>query len=313
MKKLAGFSILLVFLQFWLVIAQETGIEILDPDFKDVVDNRAELRVIADDLQFTEGPVWIEAKADEPGYLLFSDIPADIIYRWSPGTGALSVWRKPSGNSNGLILDPAGHLVSCEHGTRRVGISGVPGPVETLCDSYQGRALNSPNDAAIDLKGGTWFTDPPYGIRPEDKEQPANYVFYLAPGEKEPRAVVDDFDRPNGIVFSPDKKRLYIADSGKPHHIRHFRVKGEALEEIGVFGVISPGGPDGMCVDVSGRLYTSAGDGVHVFSPRGKLLGKILTPRKPTNCCFGGNAMRTLFITARPDVYSIRVKVRGLR
>ena len=145
------------------------------------------------------------------------------------------------------------------------------------------------------------------------REQESWSVFgRLAPGAKAPTAVVADFNRPNGIVFSPDKKILYISDSGSPHHIRYFSVAGECLEEIGVFAVISPGGPDGMCVDSEGRLYSTAGDGVHVFSPDGTLIGKIITPRMPANCCFGGKEWKTLFITARPDVYAVKLKVKGL-
>ncbi|MBN2288899.1 MAG: SMP-30/gluconolactonase/LRE family protein [Candidatus Glassbacteria bacterium] len=288
------------------------GLEFVSPEFAEVAGQDARVETIAAGLQFTEGPVWIDSAAGKPGYLLFSDIPADIIYRFRPGD-TLSVWRSPSGNSNGLVLDASGRLVSCEHGNRRVGVSSGPGPAATLCDSYRGLPLNSPNDAAVGADSGIWFTDPPYGIKAGEQRQPANFVFYLPPGQKEPRAMVDDFDRPNGIVFSPDKKVLYVADSGRPHQIRRFRVEGDSLSETGVFAVISPGGPDGMCVDSSGRLYTSAGDGVQVFSPDGKLLGKVLTPEVPTNCCFGGDGMRTLFITARPNVYQVRLKVRGLR
>ena len=288
------------------------GIEIVSPEFNEIVDESARVSAIATGLEFTEGPVWIDSAGGKPGYLLFSDIPANIIYRWSPGD-TLAVWRSPSGKSNGLILDNRGRLITCEHGNRRVGLSQLSGPVTTLCDSYRGLPLNSPNDAAIGPDKGLWFTDPPYGIKPEQQQQPANFVFYLPPGKKEPRAMIDDFNRPNGIVFSPQKKVLYVADSGKPHHIRHFRLEGDSLSEIGVFAEITPGAPDGMCMDQSGRLYTSARDGVQVFSPEGTLLGKVLTEHWPTTCCFGGDDMRSLFITARPTVYMVRLKVSGLR
>jgi len=310
MRKLSITLALGLLLQVSPLTAQ--GVEFLAPEFKEIADKDARVAAIAEGLQFTEGPVWIDSAAGKPGYLLFSDIPANIIYRYSPGD-TLSVWRTPSGNSNGLILDAAGRLISCEHGNRRVGVSRGPGPVTTLCDSYRGLPLNSPNDAAIGAGGGLWFTDPPYGIKAEEQEQPACFVFYLAPGEKEPRAMIDDFHRPNGIVLSPDKKILYVADSGGPHHVRHFRLEGDSLAALGVFAEISPGSPDGMCVDESGRLYVTARDGVQVFSPQGKLLGKVLTPHWPTNCCFGGERVQTLFITARPSVYMVRLKVKGLR
>lgn len=286
------------------------GIQALKPEFSAVVNEDAELVEIATGLEFTEGPVWIGS--GESGYLLFSDIPADKIYRWAPGEG-LSVWRTPSGNSNGLLLDSQGRLLACEHGGRRISLTLDSGKVVTLSDRFKGGRLNSPNDVALGADGSLWFTDPPYGLsKQEESEQPANYVFRLAQGAKEPTVVVEDFNRPNGIVFSPDKKVLYISDSGRPHHIRYFRVAGESLEEIGVFATISPGGPDGMCVDTEGRLYSTAGDGVHVFSPEGVLIGKILTPHNPTNCCFGGRQWKTLYITARPDVYAVKLRVKGL-
>lgn len=286
------------------------GIQALKPEFSAVVNEDAELVEIATGLEFTEGPVWIGS--GESGYLLFSDIPADKIYRWAPGED-LSVWRTPSGNSNGLLLDSQGRLLACEHGGRRVSLTLDSGKVVTLSDRFNGGRLNSPNDVALGADGSLWFTDPPYGLsKQEESEQPACYVFRLAPGAKAPTAVVEDFNRPNGIVFSPDKKVLYISDSGRPHHIRYFRVAGESLEEIGVFATISPGGPDGMCVDTEGRLYSTAGDGVHVFSPDGILIGKILTPHNPTNCCFGGRQWKTLYITARPDVYAVKLRVKGL-
>jgi len=288
-------------------------LQVLDPQFKDVVSEQAPLVTIASEMQFTEGPVWVWPKSDSVGYLLFSDIPADRIYRWRPGEdGKIELWRSPSGKANGLLLDSEGRLVACEHANRRVSLTVAPDSVITLCDRYRGARLNSPNDAALGADGSLWFTDPPYGLGKRKPEQPANFVFRLAPGEREPKAVVDDFDRPNGIVFSPDKKILYIADSGRPHHVRSFRVVGDSLSEIGVFAVVSPGAPDGMCVDEKGRLYVAAGDGIHVFNPEGTLLGKILTPKRPTNCCFGGEKMQGLFITARSEVYKIRLNVRGL-
>ena len=306
MKGCLWFLILLLVPQ---CLFSADNIQALKPEFSAVVSEDAELVEIASGLQFTEGPVWVQS--GESGYLLFSDIPADKIYRWAPGE-ALSVWRTPSGNSNGLLLDSQGRLLACEHGGRRVSLAIDSAEAVTLCDSYKGGRLNSPNDVALGADGSLWFTDPPYGLGDQKPDQPANFVFRLAPGAKEPTVVVEDFNRPNGIVFSPDKKVLYISDSGRPHHIRSFRVAGETLEEIGVFAVISPGGPDGMCVDTQGRLYSSAGDGVHVFSPDGTLLGKIITQKMPTNCCFGGKEWKTLYITARPDVYAVKLKVKGL-
>jgi len=292
-------------------ISLAAAVEKIKPEFAAVAEDSAALQVVASGLQFTEGPVWIGSREGRPGYLLFSDIPANTIYRWAPGE-ELSVWRKPSGNSNGLLLDSQGRLLACEHGGRRVSLSVSKDSAVTLCDHYKGLRLSSPNDIALSSDGSLWFTDPPYGLVNEKPEQPANYVYRLAPGKSEPSAVVGDFNMPNGIVFSPDKKLLYISDSGKPHHIRKFKVAGDSLVSAGIFAVISPGGPDGMCIDTRGRLFTSAGDGIQVFSPEGVLIGKILTQEQPTNCCFGGDDWQTLFITARSAVYAIHLKVQGL-
>jgi sugar lactone lactonase YvrE len=280
-----------------------------DQSFVKVANPDAKLDTLATGLRFTEGPVWIAAEGSD-GYLLFSDIPADIIYRWSAGDG-LSPWRSPSGKSNGLLLDSAGRLLACEHGNRRVSLVLSPDSAVTLCGSYNGGKLNSPNDIALDADGSLWFTDPPYGLEGQKQEQPAQYVFHMPAGGGEPVVVAGDFYRPNGIVFSPDKKTLYISDSGK-RLVRSFSVTPDGLRENDLFAEISPGGPDGMCVDESGRVYVTAGDGVQVFSPEGKLLGRILTPQKPTNCCFGGKEYKTLFITARPDVYAVKLMVCGL-
>ena len=258
------------------------------------------LRCIAKDLKFTEGPVWLPDKK----CLLFSDIPADTIYRWSKDDG-LKVFRRPSHNSNGNILDLTGRLLTCEHGSRTLTRTEKDGKVTTLASSYKGKKLNSPNDLAVKSDGTIWFTDPPYGLRGKKSEQPANYVFRLDPGKTEPVAVVDDMARPNGICFSPDEKYLYVANSGKAHHVRRFAVKADnTLAEGKVFVTIDPGGPDGMRVDSSGRLYSTAGNGVQVFSPAGKLLGVVRTPKGAANCAFGGPDGTTLFITARDSVWA---------
>ncbi|MCE5270602.1 SMP-30/gluconolactonase/LRE family protein [bacterium] len=295
---------------------QDSGakaVEALDPEFSKVVAADAALTQIPGEFQFTEGPVWIDS-AGAVGCLLFSDIPADRIYRWQEGDTACTVWREPSGNSNGLILEGGGCLLACEHGNRRVSLTGPDGEVRSLCESYRGKKLNSPNDAVVGPDSSVWFTDPPYGLEGRPQEQDGNYVFRLKPGQSEPQVMVDNFDMPNGIVFSPDRKTLYIADSGEPHNIRSFSLEGDSLRESGgVFALVSPGAPDGMCVDREGRVYAACGDGVQVLGPAGKLLGKILTPLVPTNCTFGGPGFDQLFITAREKVYMIQLRVTGLR
>jgi gluconolactonase len=263
------------------------------------------VKKLAGDMGFLEGPVWIPAEGD---YLVFSDIPADQMKRWSE-QGGLSTFRKPSQNANGNCLDREGRLITCEHGGRRVSITGKDGIVKTVVDRYNGKRLNSPNDAVVQSDGTIWFTDPDYGLTsPQDKEQDANHVFRFNPRNNDLRVVASDFDKPNGLCFSPDEKRLYIADSGRPKHIRVFEVqKDGSLANGRVFCAIDKGGPDGIRCDTQGRIFSSAGDGVQIFSSQGKLIGKILVPETPANLCFGGKDGRTLFITARKSLYAIHL------
>jgi gluconolactonase len=289
--------------------APKAAVEVIDESFKAVVAPDAAPRRIAEGLKFTEGPVWMP-----DGYLLFSDIPADTIYKWTEADG-LKVFRQPSHNANGNTADCQGRLVTCEHGSRSVTRTEKDGKVVTIASTYKGKRLNSPNDVVVKKDGSVWFTDPPYGLpKGEKQEQEKNNVFRLESGAAEPVSVAEDFDKPNGLCFSPDEKLLYIADSGKPRHVRRFRVKADnALEGGEVFVAISPGGPDGIRCDRQGRLWSTAGDGIHVFSPEGKLLGKIRTPETAANCCFGGPDYKTLFITARTSVWAVPVLVPGAR
>ena len=285
------------------------NIDILDETFREALRKDSAVEQICRGLKFTEGPVWMKGRR----CLLFSDIPADAIYQWSE-TGGRKVFRKPSHNANGNTVDRQGRLVTCEHGSRTVTRTDKNGKVTTLAATYGGKKLNSPNDAAVDSDGSIWFTDPPYGIGRKLRQQKANYVFRLDAGAAEPVAVADDFNMPNGLCFSPDGKHLYVADSGRPHHIRRLPVlKGKRLGKGKVFAVISPGVPDGIRVDTAGRLYSTAGAGVQVFSPAGKLIGRIRTPQSAANCCFGGAGDKTLFITARNGGYRVRRAVGGAR
>jgi len=284
------------------------GIVIVDEAFFQLVSRLTNVRRIADGFQFTEGPVWM----DDGGYLLFSDIPADAIYRWTEHEGHV-VWRQPSGHANGNTVDGAGRLVTCEHGSRSVTRTDSDGTITTLASTYNDKKLNSPNDVVVKSDGTIWFTDPPYGIEPEMIEQPANYVFRLDDSGGEPVAVVSDMSRPNGLCFSPDEQYLYVADSDKSaHHIRRFHVRSDNTLEGGeVFATVEPGPPDGMRMDSRGDLWTSAGDGVQAFSPAGTLLGKITTPKPASNCAFGGPDHRRLFITAQDSIWTVTLGVAG--
>ncbi|MCP4538095.1 MAG: SMP-30/gluconolactonase/LRE family protein [Chloroflexi bacterium] len=263
---------------------------------------------LATGFQFTEGPVWIEE-----GYLLFSDIPASRIHKWSPN-GRVEVWREPSGEPNGLTLDRQNRLIACEHKNRRVSRTEADETVVTLADRYQGKQLNSPNDVVVKSDGTIYFTDPPYGIRPEEREQPCNGVYRILPDDTL-ELLADDFDRPNGLAFSPDESILYVDDSPR-RHVRAFDVCSDGtLAHSRIFADMDhpqPGSPDGMKIDVEGHLYVAGATGVWVFEPDGTLLGVIVPPERPANCAWGDADRKSLYITARTSLYRVRVKVPGL-
>ena len=291
-------------------------------DLKGLLAPGAEIEKLAGGFGFLEGPVWTNR---DGGYLIFSDIPRHELKRWSEKDG-VTTFRAPS-NNNGNTRDAEGRLVTAEHDGRRVSRTDANGKVEVLAERYQGKRLNSPNDLVVRTDGTIWFTDPPYGLtgHTEGKELDKNYVFRLDPRSGELKTLVDDFDMPNGLAFSPDEKLLYIADSGKPHHIRAFDVRDDGSIANGrVFCTLDVGIPDGFRCDTEGRVWTSAGDGVHVFATDGSLIGKIITPdapgrrdpskigpEVPANLCFGGPDWSTLYITACTGLYRIQTTVRG--
>lgn len=291
-------------------ILAEPKVEIIDPGMRKLVNQKKGVLCIGSSFQFTEGPVWMKKEQR----LVFSDISANTIYCWPCGQG-FSEWRKPSNNANGNTTDRKGRLITCEHASRRVTRTERDGKITILTQSYQGKRLNSPNDVVVKRDGTIWFTDPPYGIKPGMQQQPANYVFRLDPGRKEPVPVIENFSRPNGLCFSPDEKFLYIGDSDvQIHHVRRFAVlDNNTLKEEGIFAVINPGVPDGMRVDSEGDLFCSAGDGIQVFNTNGKLLGKILTPQTASNCAFGDFGLKELFITAIKSVWRVSLLVAGAR
>lgn len=262
---------------------------------------------LATGFQFTEGPVWMT-----DGYLLFSDIPANIMYKWTPENGA-EVWREPSGNSNGLTRNSDDLLLACEHGNRRVSRTNPDGTVETIAGAYQGNRLNSPNDLVVKSDGVIYFTDPPYGIQPEEKEQPHNGVYrILTDGSLELMAT--DFERPNGLAFSPDESILYIDDSYY-RHLRAFDVREDGtLENSRIICDMDhpqPGSPDGLKVDEEGHIYVTGATGVWVFEPDGELLGVIAPPERPANCAWGDEDKKSLYLTAQTSLYRIRTTVAG--
>ena len=283
-------------------------------EFARCVASNAALTKLAGDMQFIEGPVWIKDRA----MLVFSDIPANELKQWTAKDG-VKTFRQPSHNANGNTLDLNGRLLTCEHSGRRVAVRETDGTLKTLVDSHDGKKLNSPNDVVVRSDGTVWFTDPEYGLKnkagtkeKEDKQQAGNYVYCHDPKTGKTVAVIRDFVQPNGLAFSPDEKKLYVADSGTPRHIRAFDVAADGTVSNGrVFCTIDKGGPDGIRVDRDGRVWSSAGDGVHIFGPDGNRIGKILVGEAPANLCFGGNDGKTLFITARKSLYAIPVLVTG--
>ncbi|OQA41989.1 MAG: Gluconolactonase precursor [Chloroflexi bacterium ADurb.Bin325] len=265
---------------------------------------------IATGFQFVEGPVWLP-----DGFLLFSDIPASRIYKLTP-EGAVSVWREPSNHSNGLTLDRQGRLLACEHGSRRVSVAdivdGQDGGARPLAAMYGGKRLNSPNDIVVRSDGLVYFTDPPYGIEPDQQEQPVNAVYCVRPGG-EPVLVAKDFNRPNGLVFAPDEAVLYIGDS-RAFRVQVYDVAADgALHNSRLFADASypePGSPDGMKVDVEGNLYVCNALGVWTFAPDATFRGLIPLPETPANCAWGDDG-RSFYVTARTSVYRIRTRIAG--
>ena len=290
------------------------GFEIYDDRFRRMLPEGAALEKHFTGTAWAEGPVYFS----EGDYVVWSDIPNDRMMRWSASDGA-SVFREPAGYTNGNYLDRQGRLVSCEHGNRRISRTEPDGSIVSLVDRFEGKRLNSPNDLVVKSDGTIWFTDPPYGILSDreghkaESELDGCYVFRFDPATEELRIVSDDLDRPNGICFSPDESVLYVSDTGEPRDIRAFDVvDSERLTSVRVFAEVRPGAADGFRVDTAGNLFTSAADGIQVYSPAGELLGKILVPEQRTaNCVFGGADKRRLYIAADSSLYSIQLNATG--
>jgi gluconolactonase len=270
----------------------------------------AGVQLVATGFEFTEGPAWME----ERNTLLFSDIPGNRILQLA-SDGGVTIFRTCSGKSNGLTRDKQGRLIACEHGNRRVTRTESDGTMTILADKYQGGKLNSPNDVVVKSDGAIYFTDPSYGIKTHQQEQPVEGVYRISADGKKLSLVCGDFERPNGLAFSPDETILYIDDS-KRCHIRAFKVEDDGSLSGGfVFhdmNISTPGAPDGMKVDQEGRVYCTGAGGVWVFEPDGKHLGTIVVPEKPSNCAWGDSDWRSLYITARTSVYRMRVTTPGV-
>ncbi len=300
----------------------DPAVKIIDPSFAKYRLALAKVERIATGLRWSEGPVWF----GDGRYLLWSDIPNNRIMKWEEETGAVSVYRKPSNNSNGHTRDRQGRLVSCEHDARRVTRTEYDGSITVLADSYDGKPLNSPNDVVCKSDGSLWFTDPPFGILSNYEghvakpELPTN-VYRWDSATKKLAVATGDVQRPNGLAFSPDESKLYVVEAGAtPRVIRAFDVTSDGAQLSGgrVLVTAEPEGtPDGLRVDVDGNLWVGWGmgkeglDGVSVFNPQGKLIGRIDLPERCANLCFGGRHRNRLFMCGSTAVYSLYVNTQG--
>jgi len=295
--------------------------EIHDPRFRHLVVGSAALDELYSGCRWAEGPVWFA----DLNCLIWSDIPNERMMRYSQD-GDVSVFRSRSDFTNGNTRDMQGRLISCQHGQRRVVRTEIDGTITVLADSFQGKRLNSPNDVVVKSDGTIWFTDPSYGIMSNyegfkaEPEQATRNVYRLDPASGTLTAVCTDFGQPNGLAFSPDETKLYIADSASSHdpswprHIRVFDVRSDGTLAGGAeFCTIDKGLPDGFRLDAAGNLWSSAADGVHCFSPEGGLLGKILVPQCVANVTFGGLRRNRLFITATQSLYAVYTATMGAR
>ena len=299
----------------------------LDPKIDELIPRDARIEVLGSGFAWAEGPVWVK----DGGYLLFSDIPKNSVMKWKDGEG-VSLFLKPAGytgvtdygrepGSNGLTLDAQGRLLACEHGDRRISRLEKGGGKRTLADSFEGKRFNSPNDLTVKSNGDIYFTDPPYGL-PGNADDPRRelgfFGVYRLTADGVVTALVRDMTRPNGIAFSPDEKTLYVAQSDPAKALwMAFPVnpdgtlgKGRMFADVTAVVDKLPGLPDGMKVDRMGNLWATGPGGIYVFTPEGRLLGRIDTGQRTANCNWGDDGS-TLYITADSYLCRIRTTTRG--
>lgn len=298
-----------------------------DPRLDQLIAPEAKIEVLASGFEWSEGPLWWPKEKA----LLFSDIPRNSVMIWREGKG-VSLWMKPSGftgvsdygrepGANGLALDPQGRVVFCEHGDRRISVLEHDGGKRTLADNYMGKRLNSPNDAVFHSNGDLYFTDPPYGL-PKQMDDPRRELdfcgVYRLSKDGKVTLLSKELSRPNGIAFSPDEKTLYVANSDSKRAIwMAFPVQADGTLGAGkVFADVTEmmgklkGAPDGLKVDQHGNLFATGPGGVHIYSPEGKLMGRIETGEATANCAWGDDGS-TLYITADMWLCRVKTKTRG--
>jgi gluconolactonase len=297
-------------------------IQIVDPSFTRYRINSAKVERLASGMRWAEGPVWF----GDGRFLVWSDIPNNRLMKWDEETGAVSVFRTPSNYANGSTRDRQGRLITCEHDARRVSRTEYDGAITVIADRYDGKRLNSPNDVVCRSDGSIWFTDPPFGIlgnyegHTATPELPTN-VYRVDPATGRITVVAGDINRPNGLCFSPDERRLYVIEAGiAPRVIRVYDVvdEGARIANGRVLMTAEPNGtPDGMRADVDGNLWVGWGmgsedlDGVAIINPEGKLIGRIRMPERVANVCFGGRSRNRLFMAASTSLYSLYVNTQG--
>jgi len=303
----------------------DPAVEIVDPQFAKYKILNAAVERLYTGARWAEGPVWF----GDGRYLLFSDIPNNRILRWLEDTGEVSVFRNPSNYSNGNSRDSQGRLLTCEHDSRRLTRTEYDGTITVLMDRFEGKPLNAPNDLAVHSDRSVWFTDPGYGIMSHYEGHKAPFelsanVYRLDPQTGAATVVASDLDKPNGICFSPDEKRLYIVDTGDPkgpgvpRPIWVYDVEDQKrVKNKRLFANMAPGSSDGIRCDVEGNVWSAAGwagegyNGVHVFAPTGTLIGRIHLPEICGNLCFGGAKKNRLFMTASQSLYALYVGTEG--
>ena len=327
----AGIALSLVHAQSWNFVAR------INPALDEIVPYDSKVEKVAGNFGFLEGPVWVR----KGGYLLFSDIPANVIYKFNPADGKVSIALPYSGfsgtdssnvgmqmsngsalvillGSNGITLDPQGRTVYCAHGDHQVVRIEPDGRRTVLASQFEGKRLNSPNDLVFKSDGALYFSDPPAGLRDGDKdskkELPFNGLFLFKDGKLQP--VIKEMALPNGLAFTPDEKFLYVNDSVKKTIMRYEVQPDDTLANGQLFIDMNadkgPGVPDGMKVDQKGNVYCTGPGGVWIMSSEGRHLGTILTTELPANLAFGDSDNKTLYLAARTGLYRIRLKIPGV-
>jgi gluconolactonase len=298
----------------------DPAVQVLDERFAPYRLPHAAVERIATGFRWAEGPVWF----GDGRYLLWSDIPNNRVMRWVEESGQVSVFRAPSHYANGHTRDRQGRLVSCEHDRRCVTRTEHDGTVNVLIERFEGKPLNAPNDVVVRSEGSIWFTDPGYGILMNYEGHRAapelpTRVYRLDPASGKATAIIEDMERPNGLCFSPDESRLYVADTGsRPRVIRVYDVVegGRALSAGRLFADMSPGAADGLRCDVDGNVWAAMSggegvDGVQILAPDGARIGHIRLPERCANLCFGGLRRNRLFMAASQSIYALYVEAQG--